>query len=72
MDRVATLTEAEFQVLTAVRSMVTDVENTARTASGNDMRRELEDIYNLLSSTPNWEYEELVSDVTRRIYALLH
>lgn len=72
MNRVATLTEAEFQVITAVRSMVTDVENTTRTASGNDMRRELEGIYHDILNSDSSEYEELITDITYRLYALLH
>lgn len=72
MNRVATLTETEYQVLTAVRSMVTDVENTTRIASGDDIRMELSAIYqDLVYAAPD-ELEQVVPEIVRRIYALLY
>lgn len=72
MSRVATLTDPEYKVLTEIRGMISDVENTTRTSSGGDIRRELSAIYEDLVYTAPEELERVVSEITRRIYALLH
>lgn len=69
--RVLTLTDEESDIIDAVRTATTRAKQERYAALQGDMRGELEDIYQTLTSTPNWEYEEMVQDLTQRIYRLL-
>lgn len=72
--RVETLNNEEVRVLDAVRSLAHSVAQTIetrRTAAQQDLRREIEDVFNLLNNVSSHEWEETVQEARDRLYRLL-
>lgn len=71
MTRVQTLTDNEYEVLKAIRKLAQEAQVAHTASATGDIRRELEDIYYDLENMRSSEWEEVVGELKRRIYAML-
>lgn len=72
MDRVATLTEAEYKILTTIRKVMEDDSVTKQSSAQDDMRNELENIYHDLRNMTSYNQNEVINEVSSRIYSMLY
>lgn len=68
MPRVATLSDAEYKIVMAVREATTLEAKTGAT----DIQRELEDIYHILTNLDPYSQHEQINEAVRRLYGLLY
>lgn len=71
MARVETLNEDEYQILEAFRRVTTSWAVQQRFAAYDDIKAEIEDVWNLLGDVQGATWEEDVREARDRLYRLM-